>query len=42
MLFRSVTIGAGTTVAALLYMSVDVLLGRAVPDAARARGGEGR
>ena len=31
----ALTIGAGTAVAALLYMSLDALLGRAVPRAAR-------
>lgn len=36
----ALTIGAGTAVAALLYMCVDVLLGRAAPYLPRARGGE--
>ena len=36
----AVTIGAGTAVAALLYMCVEVLLGRAAPHLPRARGGE--
>jgi hypothetical protein len=36
----AVTIGAGTAVAALLYMCVDALLGRAAPHLPRARGGE--
>ena len=36
----ALTIGAGTAVAALLYMCVEVLLGRAVPHLPRARGGE--
>jgi hypothetical protein len=35
----ALTIGAGTAVAALLYMSVDVLLGRPGPGAARLPGG---
>ena len=35
----ALTIGAGTVVAALLYMSVDVLFGRAAPQAARLRDG---
>ena len=35
----ALTIGAGTAVAALLYMSVDVLFGRAAPQAARLRDG---
>jgi len=34
----ALTIGAGTAVAALLYMSVEVLLGRAAPNAARLKG----
>lgn len=34
----ALTIGAGTAVAALLYMSLDALLGRAVPRTARLRG----
>jgi hypothetical protein len=33
----ALTIGAGTAVAALLYMSLDALLGRAVPRAAQLR-----
>jgi Methylamine utilisation protein MauE len=37
----ALTIGAGTAVAALLYMSLDVLLGRAAYDAARLREGSG-
>jgi hypothetical protein len=37
----ALTIGAGTAVAALLYMSVDVLLGRAGPSVPRARGASG-
>ena len=36
----ALTIGAGTAVAALLYMCVEVLLGRAAPQLRRARGGE--
>ena len=36
----ALTIGAGTMVAALLYMCLDVLLGRAMPYVPRARGGE--
>jgi len=36
----AVTISAGTAVAALLYMCVDVLLGRATPRLPRARSGE--
>jgi hypothetical protein len=36
----AVTIGAGTAVAALLYMCVDVLSGRAAPRLPRARSGE--
>jgi len=35
----ALTIGAGTAVAALLYMSLEVLLGRAAPNAARLQGG---
>jgi len=36
----AVTIGAGTAVAALLYMCVEVLLGRVAPHLSRARGEE--
>jgi hypothetical protein len=36
----ALTIGAGTAVAALLYMCVEVLLGHAAPPLRRARGGE--
>src|SRR5499427_3287875 len=36
----ALTIGAGTAVAALLYMCVEVLLGRAAPRLPRARSGE--
>jgi len=36
----ALTIGAGTAVAALLYMCVEALLGRAAPYLPRARGGE--
>ena len=36
----ALTIGAGTAVAALLYMSLDVLFGRALPYVPRTRGGE--
>ena len=35
----ALTIAAGTAVAALLYMSLEVLLGRAAPNAARLQGG---
>jgi hypothetical protein len=37
----ALTIGAGTAVAALLYLSLDVLLGRAAHGAARLREGSG-
>jgi hypothetical protein len=37
----ALTIGAGTAVAALLYMSVEVLIGRVAPNAARLQGGSG-
>jgi len=36
----ALTIGAGTAVAALLYRSLDVLLGRRMPDAVRLREGD--
>src|SRR5215472_7322862 len=36
----ALTIGAGTAVAALLYMCIEVLLGQAAPHLRRARGGE--
>ena len=37
----ALTIGAGTAVAALLYLCVEALFGRATPYLTRARGGEG-
>jgi hypothetical protein len=36
----ALTIGAGTAVAALLYLCAEVLLGRTMPPVPRARGGE--
>jgi hypothetical protein len=37
----ALTIGAGTAVVALLYMSLDALLGRAAPQIARLQDGSG-